>query len=286
MLIVKKINYIILLLLLAFSAVCGQVLNALDLSNTAVPDDSIKFVQVKTDSLFNSKQIISMLILRNDGSDNLNIEFGYSRSELRPTSTLAETKNALAAINGGFFDMTKGGSVSYFEVNDTVINFTHPSEARWAKPASIINGAIVLTKENKIIIEPAETDSFYFKSGNEAAVLLTGPLLLLNGEKFKLQETDFVKKRHPRTFLCTSRDYVLLITVDGRSEDAEGMNLIEAQEFLLSIGSVDAINLDGGGSTSMWIKAKGIVNYPSDKTGERPVANALLIIKNGRQSIK
>jgi len=48
---------------------------------------------------------------------------------------------------------------------------------------------------------------------------------------------------------------------------------------LLKLGCVDAINLDGGGSTTMWIHQKGIVNFPSDKTGERPVSNALLIIK-------
>ena len=44
------------------------------------------------------------------------------------------------------------------------------------------------------------------------------------------------------------------------------------------VGCVDAINLDGGGSTTMWTKDKVIVNFPSDKTGERPVSNALLII--------
>ena len=57
------------------------------------------------------------------------------------------------------------------------------------------------------------------------------------------------------------------------------MNLGEVQKYLLDFGCVDAINLDGGGSTSMWIKDKGLVNIPSDKSGERPVANALLLLK-------
>ena len=69
------------------------------------------------------------------------------------------------------------------------------------------------------------------------------------------------------------------MTVDGRTEEAEGMNLMEVQKFLLELGCVDAINLDGGGSTSMWTSEKGLVNNPSDKTGERPVANALIILK-------
>ncbi len=56
------------------------------------------------------------------------------------------------------------------------------------------------------------------------------------------------------------------------------MSLIEAQQFLQDIGCVDAINLDGGGSTTMWTKEKGVVNFPSDKSGERSVSNALLIM--------
>ena len=55
------------------------------------------------------------------------------------------------------------------------------------------------------------------------------------------------------------------------------MSLIEAQKFLLTIGCIDAINLDGGGSTTMWVQDKGVVNSPSDISGERRVSNALLI---------
>ena len=93
-----------------------------------------------------------------------------------------------------------------------------------------------------------------------------------------LTNLKFVNKRHPRTCLCMNEESVVFVTIDGRSRDAQGMSLTEAQEFLLNIGCVDAINLDGGGSTTMWIQDKGIVNFPSDKSGERPVSNAVLII--------
>jgi exopolysaccharide biosynthesis protein len=275
----KRIRLSFLLILLTAYSSFSQNPDLQDLRRE-FPKDSLYFTQVRTDSLFNSKQIISILAFHKEAINRFRIEFGYSNTDLKPTSRFAETKNAIAAINGGFFDMTKGGSVAYFEINDTLINFTHPSESRWSKPATIINGAIVLTKENSLVIEPARFDSFYLVSNKEAAVLLTGPLLLLNGEKFILQETDFVNKRHPRTFLATTSESLLFITVDGRSEEAEGMNLKEAQEFLLSIGCFDAINLDGGGSTTMWIRDKGIVNYPSDDTGERSVANVILIMRN------
>lgn len=61
------------------------------------------------------------------------------------------------------------------------------------------------------------------------------------------------------------------------------MSLKEVQQFLLRLTCKDAINLDGGGSTTLWINdgnTKGIMNKPSDKEGERPVANILLIKKN------
>jgi exopolysaccharide biosynthesis protein len=71
----------------------------------------------------------------------------------------------------------------------------------------------------------------------------------------------------------------LFITIDGRAEKAEGMSFVEMQDFLLDLGCMDAINLDGGGSTTMWTKNKGIVNNPSDKNGEREVANAILLLE-------
>lgn len=272
----KKIQISLLLIFLIYAG-CGHGIKTLNLEKE-LPQDSICFIQLKTDSLFNSKQIISLLAFRSKSTDKFYLEFCYSKTSLKQTSFFARSKNAAAAINGGFFDVDKGGSVTYFEIHDTVISKTRPSELKWSKPHSLLNGAIVLTKDNKIIIQQARPDRYYELSKAEAAVLLTGPLLLINSEKIKLPNTDFVKKRHPRTFLCTTNEYVVFITVDGRSKDAEGMSLIEAQQFLLDIGCVDAINLDGGGSTTMWTKEKGVVNFPSDKSGERPVSNALLIM--------
>ena len=54
--------------------------------------------------------------------------------------------------------------------------------------------------------------------------------------------------------MCETEESVVFITIDGRKNEAEGMSLMEAQEFLLTIGCIDAINLDGGGSTTMWIE--------------------------------
>jgi hypothetical protein len=89
---------------------------------------------------------------------------------------------------------------------------------------------------------------------------------------------DFLTRRHPRTFVGISPDSatVCLCVVDGRQEASVGMSFEEMAEFLSSLGMWQAVNLDGGGSTTMIVSGR-IVNSPSDKTGERPVANALVV---------
>ena len=275
----KHYQQSLILIFFTFFASFGQNKNVLNQERKTFKD-SISFSQLKTDTLFNSKQIISLLSFQKNSYDRFRVEFGYRIAELRTTSSFGKSKNALAAINGSFFDMDNGGSVSYFEVNDTVINRNRPFDLKWAKSDSIINGAIVISKDFKIIIQPANSEQFYEQSKQEEAVLVTGPLLLSNSEIIKLPNMNLVNKRHPRTCLCETNKSVIFITIDGRNTEAEGMSLIETQKFLLSLGCVDAINLDGGGSTTMWTKEKNIVNFPSDELRERPVSNVLLIVKN------
>ena len=273
----KKSHISILLILLTISVGYGQSNNFLN-QRIKASEDSIGFIQIKTDSIFNSKQVISLLILQKNFINRFSIKFSYSHSDLRTTSSFAKSENAVAAINGGFFNMNSGGSVTYFEIQDTVISRTRDPDLKWGIADSIMNGAIVIKNDFNITIQPANSEQFYESSKQESAVLVTGPLLLLNSEVMKLPNMKFVSNRNPRTCLCVSKESVVFITIDGRKNEAEGMSLIETQKFLLTIGCIDAINLDGGGSTTMWTKNKGIVNFPSDKSGERPVSNALLII--------
>ncbi len=96
----------------------------------------------------------------------------------------------------------------------------------------------------------------------------------------------FNDNRHPRTCACVTGDKkVLLLTADGRSNQAFGLSLPELTALLQKLGCKEAVNLDGGGSTTMWIKGmpdNGVVNMPSDNKkfdhfGERKVANAVLV---------
>jgi exopolysaccharide biosynthesis protein len=90
----------------------------------------------------------------------------------------------------------------------------------------------------------------------------------------------FITDRHPRTFVAINGDTtkLFLCTVDGRQATSRGMNFSEMASFLQMLGARHAVNLDGGGSTTMVVDHR-IVNSPSDATGERAVANAIMVIE-------
>ena len=86
--------------------------------------------------------------------------------------------------------------------------------------------------------------------------------------------------RHPRTAVGHSRDgkRLWIVVVDGRTTASVGMTLIELADAMRRMGAWQAMNFDGGGSTTMVIDG-AVVNTPSDPAGEREVGNALLIVK-------
>lgn len=113
-----------------------------------------------------------------------------------------------------------------------------------------------------------------------------GPRIIQNGRGvgeygYFIEGTGakFGTVRHPRTAIGFSKDSstLYLVTVDGRTESDSGMSLVELADAMLKLGVYEAVNLDGGGSTTMVIGDR-VVNHPSDKEGERPVGNALLVV--------
>ena len=118
------------------------------------------------------------------------------------------------------------------------------------------------------------------------------PRILRNGRNTALQEyaaeggsATFATDRHPRTAVGFNADStrLFLVVVDGRQPDLSvGMNLIELADYMLTLGCTDALNLDGGGSSTL-VVADEVVNSPSDGW-ERAVANALLVISTAAAS--
>lgn len=113
-------------------------------------------------------------------------------------------------------------------------------------------------------------------------VLGAGPQLVSNGKKVFAAEAgryseSLYRLRHPRTAIGWRSDgKLILLTVDGRQKQSVGMTIDELANLMLEFGCAEAMNMDGGGSTTMVVKGK-VVNHPSDATGERAVSDALLV---------
>jgi len=108
------------------------------------------------------------------------------------------------------------------------------------------------------------------------------PQLIQNGKiditwEQEQASKSFVETRHPRTAVAKLKDgKFLMLTADGRSEASAGVDLYDLAKYMLDFGAVDAMNLDGGGSTTMFLDGK-VVNKPSDKEGERKIGDAIVV---------
>jgi hypothetical protein len=126
----------------------------------------------------------------------------------------------------------------------------------------------------------------------QTLVVGAGPRLLRGGRVAVTAEAEgfappqapafygtFVAARHPRTLAGVRADgKLLLVTVDGRRSGwSTGMTLFEAARLMRSLGARDALNLDGGGSSTMTVRGE-VVNRPSDRGGERRVSNAVVAL--------
>jgi len=203
----------------------------------------------------------------------------YDKDKNRPTSEMSREAKALASVNAGFFDMKNGGSTAYIKVDGSIPD---TDTLKWRRHPRY-SGALIITTRGKIVIEERGDHQSYTVNRKYDDVLITGDLLMNNGTELKLEDNKFVTTRHPRTCLgMISKHKMILVTVDGRSDQSHGMSLNELTDLMISLGCREAINLDGGGSTTMWLADQGVVNRPSDNKkfdheGERPVANIVVV---------
>jgi exopolysaccharide biosynthesis protein len=243
--------------------------------------------------LFASNQHVSILQTKLNnkniqfafGSADIQIPEGDTLRKLKPTSLLAMENNALGAVNGGFFNTKRGGSVDFIKINKRILDSASYYTDELMPEHS--NSAIAID-DNKVEILKGGGKAYWEKSMPQSSILVTGPLLLFHNEEQELRVNAFNNNRHPRTCACvTNDDNLLLITVDGRNAMAQGMNLHELTYLTKMLNCKNAINLDGGGSSTMYVKGQpdhGVVNYPCDNKqfdhlGERAVSNVFMILK-------
>jgi hypothetical protein len=108
-----------------------------------------------------------------------------------------------------------------------------------------------------------------------------GPVIVSGGKPIQAWDAEdfnaeFASKRHPRSAIGSTKDGdVWLVIVEGRQALSVGATIDELAQIMVKLGCVDALNLDGGGSSELAL-AGMVVNRPSDGS-ERPIANSILV---------
>lgn len=249
----------------------------------------LKQIKFSEDNLFNSNQCITVLEIDKKvitkGKDGFSFGVLADKKLVTPEN-FAKKEGAIIALNGSFFAMGKPyNSVDYVRVDGEELApnvYLEENERLFHQ-----EGAVIVKKGKLSIEQPKATKKYSileWERGVKADDILTsGPLLILNGESIELKDISHVNARHPRTALAVKRGgTVCLITIDGRNNEAAGMSLIEVQKLFNWLGAEDLLSLDGGGSTSLYIKGYGVVNHPSDNkkfdsNGARTVANVIAL---------
>lgn len=152
-------------------------------------------------------------------------------------------------------------------------------EPRWQQWLRTLSGA---PKPAKAAPEPMKPPTLNAPWETAPFALEGGPLLLQGGEIRLSAGFDgyIMKAREPRTAVGLMPDgRLLLVTVDGRVPGhSKGIALAELAQFFLELGATEALNWDGGGSTSMMVKGELVSRVATGWS--RPVSNALLIVPN------
>lgn len=188
--------------------------------------------------------------------------------------------NSIAAINGSYF---KNGlahrflSSVYLRLNGLAVAPTNMLEANRRNGSVLISGGVLTVASNEAGEESLAADD----------LMTSGPLLIDHDTLVAVSMSQTHNTNlHPRTMVGVRGDgTVLFVTVDGRAKQSEGISCQNLQLLALMLDCSYALNLDGGGSTTMVVRGEpfgGVVNYPSDNKvfdhmGERKVANVILL---------
>lgn len=213
------------------------------------------------------------------------VKIGYSSSLLKvgqKTSEIAKGNNAIAAINGGGFNDKGNNSTTIWTGTGAVPTGIIISNRKLIFPKSndlnpkeVFKGVAGITSNGKLIVGDYTVDELLNKKDVTEA-LCFGPTLIENGvDKKGLQYQGAA----PRTAIGQKTDgSIILLTIDGRQGLKAGATIEDVQQTMKEAGAYNAVNLDGGASTTMYYNGK-VQNTPSDKSIERPVPTAIYIRK-------
>lgn len=177
----------------------------------------------------------------------------YGRNVTEKTSEIAESAGAILAINGDYYGAQESGYV----IRDGVL---YRDTVREGQQDLVIyeDGTFGIISEEDVTAEE-------LLANNAKEVLSFGPALVADGEVAVTEEDEVGKAMasNPRTAIgiIDELHYVFVVS-DGRTEESEGLSLLEMAEFMKGLGVTTAYNLDGGGSSTLYFNGE-IINQPT-----------------------
>ncbi|MCD8087790.1 MAG: phosphodiester glycosidase family protein [Oscillospiraceae bacterium] len=194
----------------------------------------------------------------------------YGRNVTAKTSEIADSVGAILAINGDYYGSQESGYV----LRNGVL---YRSLAAHSQEDLVIyaDGSFEIISESDVTAE------ILLAQGAEQ-ILSFGPALVENGAVAVTSEDEVGKAKtsNPRTAIgIIDNLHYLLVVSDGRTDESAGLTLYELAEFMQSLGSKTAYNLDGGGSSTMVFNGV-VVNNPTSSgrsIKERSVSDIVYI---------
>ncbi len=268
-------------------------------------DGLVKYHYTGYDSVSAANQNVNIVAV---DLDRYRLAFDDQRPSDSLSSIVKRHPDAVAAINGTYYEIARneaGDSVasSFFKTDGVIkstVTIPEDHQLYWKHegaffydPSTDTLGIVYGSKESYEAMPFANA-----LSGSPMLVYADTPV----GETFAkpreipLDSLDYEDPdrhqgvRHPRTAVAlTKSGYLMLIAVDGRRPETAGMSAKELTRFLVRYFDPQyALNLDGGGSTTLWMKQSdapnGVVNYPTDNKqynhyGQRKIRNAIVVLE-------
>lgn len=196
----------------------------------------------------------------------------YGNNITQTTSEMAEANNAILAINGDYYGANKRGYVIKNGVlyRDTV------------RQGDDTQDLVIFADGSFAVIDETEVTAQELLDSGVQQLLSFGPVLIENGE-LQVSASDEVsqaKTSNPRTAIGIIDElHYLIVVADGRTDESEGLSLLELAKLMESYGCVTAYNLDGGGSSTMVFNGV-VVNQPTTNgksISERSVSDIVYI---------
>lgn len=211
--------------------------------------------------------------------DPYSIRVGYSSNiptTGETTSSIAEKAGAIAAINaGGFKDFAYAGTggvpIGFIMHKGKVIFNDYKNEKK-------LQDCVAFTKEGMLIVGMHSIEKL--KEYGVVEAVSFGPPLIVNG-KPTIEKGDGGWGIAPRTAIGQKENgEVVMLVIDGRSIHSIGATLKDVQDILIANSVVNAANLDGGSSTTMYLNGK-VINRPADTLGQRAIPSTFMVVPGG-----